>query len=628
MTIEEKLKLLPAQPGVYLMKNAAGEIIYVGKAVSLRNRVRQYFQSSRSHSPKVRAMVSNIADFEYIVTDSEVEALILESNLIKRYTPWYNVRLKDDKHYPYLKVTLNEPFPRIVVVRKMKQDGCRYFGPYTDSHAMRDTLKFIRRVFPIRTCNKDIKPGSCERPCLNYHINRCLGPCAGKVTEEEYRQVIDQVILFLEGKQDDLIVALEEKMKKAARELRFEAAARLRDQIDSMRKVVERQKIISSAQVDQDVIGIAAAADAACVQLFHVRKGKLIGREHFFLDVAPDEAPEEMLSSFVTQHYARATDIPKEILLPSAIPDTEVVEKWLTGLRGNRVYIRVPQRGEKRSLVEMVQENAELVMKERRSEAERKKAEQWKGMEELQEYLGLPKLPRRIEGFDISNIQGTQAVGSMVVFVDGAACPSEYRRFKVRTKDTPDDYAMMTEVVRRRFLRGLKEREELEQLSEETQLSPEEAAKMKEDAKFAELPDLLLIDGGKGQLGVARAVLRELGLEFIPTIGLAEQFEEIYMEGNPDPIILPRNSPALYLVQRIRDEAHRFAITYHRHLRDQRTTKSVLDEIPGIGPKRKKALIRTFGSVLGVKQATLEQLKAVPGITAELAERIHETLQG
>lgn len=621
MTLEEKLKLLPAQPGVYLMKNAAGEVIYVGKAVSLRNRVRQYFQSSRSHSPKVKAMVSNISDFEYIVTDSEVEALILESNLIKRYRPWYNVRLKDDKHYPYLKVTLNEPFPRLVVVRKIKQDGCRYFGPYTDSQAVRNTLKFIRRVFPIRTCNKNIQPGSNERPCLNYHIKRCLAPCAGKVTPEEYRQVIDQVILFLEGKQDDLIDTLEEKMKKAAQELRFEAAARLRDQIESLRKIVEKQKIITSAPVDQDVIGIAAAEETACVQLFHIRQGKLIGRERFFLDVAPDDTAEEMLAGFVSQHYARAADIPKEVLLPAEIPDVEVVEKWLTSLRGNRVYVRVPQRGEKRHLVEMVQENAELVMKEHRFEAERKQAVQRQGMEELQAYLGLPTLPRRIEGFDISNIQGTEAVGSMVVFVDGAPRTSDYRRFKIRTKHTPDDYAMMAEVVRRRFLRGLKEREELEKLA------PEERQTAEGEAKFAEFPDLILIDGGKGQLNVARSVLRELGLESIPTIGLAEKFEEIYMEGNPDPIILPRDSQALYLVQRVRDEAHRFALTYHRHLRDQRTTKSILDDIPGIGPKRKKALIRAFGSVYGVKQATLEELKAVPGITEELAERIYETFR-
>lgn len=618
--LQEKLRLLPAQPGVYLMKNKAGEIIYVGKAVSLRNRVRSYFQSSRNQTPKVAAMVESIADFEYIVTDSEVEALILESNLIKKYSPWYNVRLKDDKHYPYLKITLDEPFPRILIVRRMKKDGARYFGPYTNSRAVRDTLKFIRKLFPIRSCNKNIEPGASDRPCLNYHIDRCMGPCAGKVSPEEYRQLIEQVIMFLEGKQENLVGELEKRMVQAAKELRFEAAARLRDQIDAIRKVIERQKIISSSMEDQDVLGLAMVADTACVQVFFVRGGKLIGREHFFLEIAPDETADEILAGFIEQYYSRASDIPKELLLPAAVPDSNVFEEWLSSLRGNRVYLRVPQRGEKRRLVEMVQENAEIVMQERRSQAEKKKEELQRAMAELQRELGLPRLPRRIEGFDISNIQGTQAVGSMVVFIDGESARNEYRRFKVRTKDTPDDFAMMREVVRRRFLRGLKEREELEQLS------GQERQKAEEKAKFAQFPDLLLIDGGKGQLGAAREVLRELGLEDIPTAGLAKQFEEIFMENRPDSILLPRNSPALYLVQRIRDEAHRFAITYHRNLRDQRTTQSLLDEIPGIGSKRKKALIRTFGSVLGVKQATLEQLEAVPGITPKLAETIYEYL--
>ncbi|NLV91841.1 MAG: excinuclease ABC subunit UvrC [Firmicutes bacterium] len=621
MDLEKKLKLLPTKPGVYLMKNAAGEIIYVGKAVSLRNRVRSYFQSSRNHSPKVRAMVENIADFEYIVTDSEVEALILEFNLIQQHSPWYNVRLKDDKRYPYLKVTLNETFPRVIIARQRKDDGARYFGPYTSAKAVRDTMKFLRRVFPIRTCNKDIQPGSQERPCLNYHIGRCLGPCAGKVTPEEYREVIDQVILFLEGKQENLVQDLEKRMEQAARELRFEAAAKLRDQVKAIHQVMERQKIVTDLKVDQDVLGLSTVADLACVQVFFVRGGKLIGREPFFLHIAPDDTPGEILGGFIQQYYSRAADLPKELLLPAEVPDANIYEEWLSALKGSRVYLRVPQRGEKRRLVEMVEENADLVMKEHRARAEGRRRERERAMTELQEALGLPTLPRRIEGFDISNIQGTEAVGSMVVFIDGEAAPNEYRRFKIRSKDTPDDFAMMREVLTRRFVRGLKEQEDIAKLKEQGEDWQEE------EAKFAQFPDLLLIDGGKGQLSSVREVLRELNLEHIPTMSLAERLEEIFIEGRSQPILLPRNSPALYLIQRIRDEAHRFALTYHRHLRAGRATKSLLDQIPGVGPQRKKALIRQFGSVQGIRQASLEEIKAVPGISAKLAETIVEYLR-
>lgn len=603
--LQEKLKLLPTKPGVYLMKNDAGEVIYVGKAVSLRHRVRSYFQSGRAVSPKVAALVENVAGLEYIVTDSEVEALILESNLIKEYEPRYNVRLKDDKAYPYLKVTLDEPFPRIAIVRRVKKDGSRYFGPYTNVQAVRQSLKFLRKVFPIRTCRREIGPeGGSDRPCLNYHIQRCLAPCAGKVDRGKYRQVIEEVMLVLEGRHDLLLKELQERMQAAARELKFEEAARIRDQIRALEKVVEEQKIVSDRDIDQDVIGYARAGTLVCVQVFLVRSGKLIGREHFFLEATCEEEESEILTAFVEQYYGGASFVPKELLLPGELQDAELIARWLSELKGSRVYLRVPRRGEKKRLVDMVQRNAALVLEERRSRQDRKAAEMQQGMAELQEYLGLDKLPRRIEGYDISNIQGNEAVGSMVVLLDGEPAPGEYRRFKIRCKQTPDDFAMMREVVYRRFARGLKEQ-----------------------GPFAQFPDLVLIDGGKGQLNAARSAMRELGVDYIPVVGLAKKLEEIYREDEKDPLILPRNSQGLYMVQRLRDEAHRFAITYHRQLRGRRATKSVLDEIPGVGPKRKKELIKHFGSVRGVREASLEELRQVPGLPEAVAERIYQELR-
>jgi len=608
--IQEKLKLLPAKPGVYLMKNESDEIIYVGKAVSLRNRVRSYFQSGRHSSPKVAALVDHIADFEYIVTDSEVEALILECNLIKEHSPWYNVRLKDDKSYPYVKVTLQEPFPRVMIVRRMQKDGSRYFGPYTDVQAVRQTVRFLQRLFPIRTCKREIGPeGGSERPCLNYHIKRCSAPCAGKIGREEYRKMIDEVMLVLEGRHEKLLQELTRRMEAAAAELRFEEAARLRDQIQSLKTVIEKQKIVSLENIDQDIIGYARADDLACVQVFFVRGGKIIGSEHFFLDDPAGGEGHEILSAFVQQYYATASFVPKEVLLPEAVPEAEVITKWLSEMKGSRVYLRVPKRGEKRRLVEMVEKNAELVLKEKLTRQEREHLRRRQALEELQAVLGLPEPPRRIEAFDISNIQGTEAVGSMVVFEDGAPAPQEYRRFKIRCKSTPDDYAMMRELIYRRFARGLKERE------------------AGEEAGFARLPQLVLIDGGKGQLNAAVQVLRELGIDSVFLLGLAERFEEVYIEGQKEPLSIPRDSRGLHLLQHLRDEAHRFALTYHRQLRSRRDTHSLLDDIPGVGPKRKKQLIRHFGSVQGVREATLEQLKAVPGLPASVAERIYQGLQ-
>ncbi|NMB24099.1 MAG: excinuclease ABC subunit UvrC [Firmicutes bacterium] len=608
--LEEKLRLLPAKPGVYLMKNDAGEIIYVGKAVSLRNRVRSYFQAGRHSSPKVAALVGHIVDFEYIVTDSEVEALILECNLIKQHSPWYNIRLKDDKSYPYVKVTLHEPFPRVAIVRRMQKDGSRYFGPYTNVQAVRQTVDFLRRVFPLRTCKQEIGlEGTGKRPCLNYHIRRCHAPCAQLVSQEDYRKMIDEVVLILEGRHSRLLDGLEKRMQAAAQELRFEEAARLRDQIQSLAAVVEKQKMVSFDNVDQDILGYAQVKDLACVQVFFVRSGKIIGNEHFFLETPTEDSGAEIMSAFVEQYYATATFIPKELLLPVELLEPDTISRWLTDLRGSRVYLRVPQRGEKKRLVEMVEKNAELVLNERINRQARERARRQKGLEELQAYLGLDGPPQRIEAFDISNIQGSEAVGSMVVFREGEPVPGEYRRFRIRGKDTPDDYAMMQEVISRRFARGF------------------EAQGEAIEGGFRERPQLVLIDGGKGQLGAVREVMKGLGVGDIVTLGLAERLEEVYIEGQTNPVALPKDSEALYMLQRLRDEAHRFALTYHRQLRAKRTTRSVLDEIPGIGPKRKKQLIQHFGSVQAVRAASLEELLQVPNLPEVVAQRVYQELR-
>lgn len=607
--LREKLRLLPDRPGVYLMKNAAGEVIYVGKAVSLRNRVRSYFQSPAGLSAKVRVMTSHIADIDYIVTGSEVEALILEANLIKEYRPRYNVRLRDDKAYPYLKLTLNEPFPRVVVARRVERDGAKYFGPYTNSNAVRETMRFLRKLFPIRTCSLDLSGELNYRPCLLYHIKRCVGPCAGKVTPEAYDRLIEQVSLFLEGRHDRLLPDLYREMREAAQALEFERAARIRDQIRAIERVTERQTVVSDRPVDQDLIGFAQEKDLVCVQIFNVRGGRLIGGEHFFLEALAEDEPSEIMTAFVQQYYQRAPFVPPEVLIQVPVEDAAVIEGWLRERRGGAVRLHVPQRGEKRRLMEMVVENARLMLRERLAQEARRSEEAERALAHLAEVLGLPSLPQRIEAFDISNIQGNQAVASMVVFEDGQPKPSDYRRFKIRTKSTPDDFAMMREAVYRRFLRGLKEQ-----------------AEEVEPRGFATFPDLVLIDGGKGQLNAAREVMRELGVEDIPTVALAKQYELVFVEGRPDPVDLPWASPGLKLLQRIRDEAHRYAITYHRHLRDQRTSESALDQIPGVGPRRKRELIKRFGSVAGMRRATVEELASVPGISRALAERIHQHL--
>ena len=610
MDLQDKLALLPTDPGVYLMLNEAGEVIYVGKAVNLRNRVRSYFQKSSTQPIKVQALVEHIADLEYIVTDSEMEALILENNLIKKHSPRYNVRLKDDKTYPYIKVTVQETFPRVLMVRKRLPDGARYFGPYTDVTVVKKTLAFLRTLFPVRSCNKAIEEGAQERPCLNYHIGRCLAPCAGLVSKEEYRTMISEVLLFLEGRIDRLIPQLTKEMHQASERLEYEKAARFRNQIRGLQSLAEKQKIVAEHAEDQDYVGYARHGELVCAQVFFVRSGKLIGREHFLLECSADEEEGEILRGFLQQYYEEASYIPREIFTPVAVDQAAVMEDWLGNLRGSRVYLRRPQRGAKKHLLDLVIKNAQIVLDETRSRGSFKQRALERALQDLQELVQLPEPPNRIEAFDISNLQGSNVVASLVVWENGDFKSSDYRRFRIRgVEGAPNDYAAMREAVGRRFRRGLQEQsgESLEQ-------------------KFAAFPDLVLIDGGKGQLGVALEVRQELDL-IIPFLSLAEKREEIYLEGQSQPVVWPLDSPGLLLLRRIRDEAHRFALTYHRNLRGKATRGSVLDAIPGVGPKRKKELIRHFGTIKKIRAATLDELSEVTGISAKLAAEIYQHLQ-
>jgi excinuclease ABC subunit C len=605
--MEEKLKLLPSKPGVYLMRDEKGEIIYVGKASSLKSRVRSYFSSPEKQGAKVAAMLQHLHDLDYIVTDSEIEALILECNLIKKHRPKYNIRLRDDKHYPYLKVTLSEEYPRLLVVRSMKKDGDRYFGPYTRSGAMNETLKLLRRLFPLRNCsNSTFKNRS--RPCLNAHIARCLAPCTGQLSREKYQEMVSEVVLFLEGKQEDLLARLRRKMEQAARNLEFEKAAEYRDQIQAAEQVLDRQKIISSGQENQDVIATAAGPRETLVQVFFVREGKLNGREQFTLVGTENLPVEEVIEAFFKQYYSQAQEIPGEILLSHQVKEHSLLEAWLSQKAGRKVQIKVPKRGEKFRLVKMVAKNARMALEEEELSREKDRLLTKEAVLELQKELNLASPPRRIEGYDISNLQGKNSVGAMVVFEDGLAKPSQYRRFRIKTVEGPDDYASIKEVLRRRFRRY------------------QEEAGGGGEGKFAQLPDLVLIDGGKGQLSAAREVMDQMNLSYIPAFGLAEKEELLFQEGNPAPIILPRDSAALYLVQRVRDEAHRFALTYHRDLREKAMKKSILDEVPGVGPKRKKALLRHFGSVARIREASLEELLEIEGINKKVALAIKEHL--
>jgi excinuclease ABC subunit C len=604
--IKERLNSIPTQSGVYLMKGEAGEVLYVGKAVNLRNRIRYYFQDSATHSPKVQRLVWSIADLEFIVTASELEALVLECNLIKRHRPPYNIRFKDDKRYPYIKITWQEDFPRVQVVRRMKRDGARYFGPYTSSAAMRQTLDLLRRIFPYLTCKRKIA-GTDSRACLYYHIERCMGPCIGAVSKEEYRDMMQQVCLFLEGKGEEIIASLKQRMESAAEQLEFERAAKARDQIQAVGKVISRQRVISRSMADQDVIAFARDDGETCVQVFFVRSGKLIGREYFLMDGANGVEAQEILASFIKQFYNDTPYVPPEILLPTDIEEARIIEHWLRDKRGTKVALRVPRRGQKRELVKMVVENAIQTLAHLMAKEQLDKEKSLAALTDLQMQLGLEALPLRMEAYDISNIQGFAATGSMVVFVEGLPCKSEYRRFRIRTVERPDDYAMLQEVLRRRFRKAVVK----EATAEDT---------------WAKLPDLIIIDGGKGQLNAALEVLAEFGVEEVPAVGLAKAREEVFKPGEPDALILPLDSAGLQLMQRVRDEAHRFAVSYHQRLRRRQSLASTLEEIPGIGPKRRRALLKRFGSVEAIRKASLEQLAGVEGMNKSIARKVQDFL--
>lgn len=609
--VATRLAGLPVNPGVYIMRDATSHVIYVGKAVVLRNRVRSYFQESAAHPPKTERLVAEVADLEWIVTNSELEALILECELIKKHRPRYNVRLKDDKRYPYIKVSLQEDYPRVFTVRNMLRDGARYFGPFTSSQAVRQSLELLRRLFPYRTCEREITAKD-PRPCLYYHIKRCVGPCIGVVSKEEYAQVVERVCLFLEGKQEEIIARLSRRMQQDADALRFEHAAELRDQVSAITQIIERQRIVSAHLTDHDFVAVARDDGQACVQVFFVRGGKLIGREYFLLTGTSDEPDSALMESFLTQFYDEAAYVPPEILLQSDLDEFAVIEEWLHTRRGSKVTVQVPRSGEKQDIIRMASDNAVLTLNKLRAEWEADTNKHVEAIAELRDALDLAEAPSRIECYDISNTQGTAAVGSMVVFVKGVASKQDYRRFRIKTVHGPDDVASMSEVLRRRFAHS-------------RDLAAEQA---REDSanRWALLPDLVILDGGKGQLGAGLLALRELGVEHIPVVALAKQNEELYLPDRAAPILLPRDSQALYLLQRVRDEAHRFAIAYHRKLREGESTRSLLDEIPGIGPRRKRALLERFGSLDAIRQATLEELAQVPSMSRSAAEQLVQYL--
>jgi len=611
--LKDKLQTLPTKPGVYLMKDEGGEVIYVGKSVNLRHRVRSYFQASASHSLKLRRLVYRIADFDIIVTDSEIEALILECNLIKEHRPRYNIRLKDDKRYPYIKITWQEDYPRIIVTRRMERDGARYFGPLTDVRAVHQTLDMLRRLFPYLTCKREIT-GQNTRACLYYHIGRCAGPCIGAISRQEYRALIKRICLFLEGKAEEIVADLQAQMTSAAEALDFETAAALRDQIMAVERVTKQQKIALAVGKDEDVIALAQENDDTCVQVFFIRQGKLIGREYFILDGTAEEDEAQIVASFVKQFYDEAAYVPMKIILPTTIEEGIVIESWLRSKRGSKVKLHAPQRGRGRELVKMAAENAAETLASLRAQWLLDEGRSVEALAQLQERLGLEEAPTRIEGYDISNIQGTAATGSMVVFVKGVPRKSDYRRFRIRTVGGADDYAMMQEVLRRRFKRA-------------KQRMSESANQRIGGDVWAIMPDLIIVDGGKGQLNAALEVLEEHGLKGeVPAVGLAKKQEEVFLPGRSQPLVLPRDSQGLYLLQRVRDEAHRFAIGYHRQLRAKKTLTSILEEIPGIGPKRRQALLKHFGSIETIRQASIEELAAVKGMTRKAAEMVRENL--
>ena len=619
---EHRLRVTPEKPGVYLMKDARNEVLYVGKASVLRNRLRSYFGSPSGHPPKIRRMMSRMTDFEFIVTDTEAEALILENTLIKRYKPHFNARLKDDKTYPYLKIDLTEEFPRVYITRQVANDGARYFGPFATASSVRKTMDLVKKLFPYRSCTKTIT-GRDPRPCLEYYIHRCVAPCSGLASQEEYAQVVQQVIMFMEGNTEAVTRELKKKMEAAAEELEFERAAALRDQIKGIDQVAEEQqvKVESNPGGDMDFIALAQGTSETWVEIFFIRRGKLIGRDHFFMEGTQDDSPEVIMGQFVRQFYQTALVIPPVVYIQHPLEDQELVRNWLRERREGAVRIVCPRRGQQKKLMDVVAENAVQGLAQHRIKWLNNSDVLHQAMSELEEELSLPALPLRMECYDISHVQGSNLVGSMVVFQDGRPRTGHYRRFQIKSVDGVDDYASMQEMLRRRFKRLAEARAERERISEGP--DGENGGDM---SAWSIEPDLVIIDGGKGHLSAALEVLLELGLDDIPLSALAKENEWLFVPHTSEPIELPRNSQGLYLVQRIRDEAHRFAITYHRNLRSKSSLKSSIDMVTGIGPKRKRMLLRRFGSIQGIKEAPVDDIAAVPGLTRSLAIRLKQTL--
>jgi len=611
--IQTILDTLPTQPGVYLMKDEHGKVIYVGKAINLRNRVRSYFHAPYGQEAKVWRLVERVRDIEFIITESELEALVLECNLIKKYKPHFNVRLKDDKRYPYIKVTWQEPFPKVYVTRRMDNDGARYFGPFTAVWAVHETLDTLRKIFPYLTCDREIT-GKDKRACLYYDIGLCSAPCIGMASRDEYRAMIDRLCKFLQGKTNEVTESLRARLDEAVSQMEFERAARYRDQLQAIARITEHQKVVSPLMVDQDVIAFARDEGEACVQVFFVRGGKLLGREYFVLEGTEGENSEQVLASFVKQFYDEAAYVPPEILLPENIDEAKVIEEWLNRQRGQKVLLQVPRNGQSRELLQMAEENARATLTSLKAQWLADETKQMNAVAELQQVLGLPNPPLRMECYDISNLQGTNSVGAMVVFERGAAKKSDYRKFKIKTVEGADDYASLQEVLRRRFKRLIEPGEQ-----------PAAVGSRKAES-WRQMPDLVIIDGGKGQLNAALKVMQELGIAGVSVIGLAKQEEEIFLPQQTASLRLPKTSEALKLLQRIRDEAHRFGITYHRTLRVKKGLASQLDAIPGIGPRRRRALLARFGSLDKIREASVEELMTVAGMTRAAAQRLKEQL--
>jgi len=592
LNIKEKLEHLPEKPGVYLLKDAKGEILYVGKALSLKKRVRSYFQKGPI-SPRMASLILQICDVEWIITDSEAEAYLLESNLIKHYHPRYNIQLRDDKSYPYIKLTSSDPFPQVFLTRNPKEDGSQYFGPYTNVKAARKTLQLIQRLFPLRRCKGKLPHRS--RPCLNYHIKECSAPCVGKITQKDYSFLVKGVSLFLQGHYESLLSQLEEEMQRASREEKFERAAKLRDCIRAIQRLSQTQKVSSFKGGDRDLIALAFDEKVACVLVFLIREGKIIDKKHFLLNINRQDDEEDIMTSFVKEYYNKASFIPPQVLLQSPIKESTSIRRWLTERRGKNVELEVPRRGEKAKLMELAKKNARLILEQDKAK------DKEDALRQLKEYLNLKEKPLRIEGFDISNIQGKEATGSAVVFEEGRAKKTEYRRFKIKSVEGIDDFAMLSEVIGRRYRRLLKEE--------------------------GVLPQLILVDGGKGQVSACLRELKKLGLDHIPLVGLAKEFEEVYLPHRSSPLNIPQGSAALRLLQEIRDEAHRFAHSYHRRTRRKKVISSSLDEIPGVGEKTKKLLLAHFKSLNQLKGKSVEDLKRIPGIGEKTATKILDYLK-